>query len=108
MARTMKILDGKRLTFSEMLMQSLTLYMRRVRLCETSLPKATKQWTSMACGLLSDALGITAHKQMITLGNVLNCNTELSEHGAERSHLITTLFTKRFLGQRFITLLPSI
>lgn len=33
MARTMKISDGERLTFSEMLMQSLILHMRRVRLC---------------------------------------------------------------------------
>lgn len=57
-------------------------------------PKATEQCTSLACSLLTDALGITPYKQMITLGNVLNCNLALSEHRAEGSHLIITLFTK--------------
>lgn len=106
LARSMKVLDGKRLTFSEMLMQSLILHMRRVRLW--NLPRATEQRTSVACSLLTDALGIAPHKQTITLGNVLNCNTELSEHRAEGSHLIITLFTKWFLRQRFITLLPPL
>lgn len=59
-----------------------------------NLPKAMEQCTSMACSLLTDALGIATHKQMITLGNVLNSNTELSEHRAEGSHLIITLLTK--------------
>lgn len=57
-------------------------------------PKATEQCTSLACSLLTDALGIIPYKQMITLGNVLNCNLALSEHRAEGSHLIITLFTK--------------
>lgn len=58
-------------------------------------------------GSLNRCSGNRSTQQVITLEDVLHCNTQLSQQRAKGSHLIITLFTEWFPRQRFVTLLHS-